>query len=402
MRRMARSVLVVLTLCAGLRVGAAAAADLTIGFIGDLSGIGANVAQDQLDGFRLAIKHLGGRIGGGEFGLVVADGRHDAKATRQALERMQQNDRLEFLLVSLSSAHVAQLIPPAITGKTLVISLASPPAALAGKDCSASFFSLAPLSETMHELGGQYLQQRGFKTVVVAGPGTPSARAAVQALRKGFRGDVTEVVSRRGQMDFSSDLRAIRAQAPDAVYLLHSGGMAVNFIRQSAEMLGKDRFPIFGAPSLIDQTLLAAAGPAALGIGSIGFWSEDMDSAVSRRMQTDFESDYGRMPSAYAAIGYDAAMLLDAALKSIDKKSLGEDVLRTALRRADFPSARGSVRFDMNQFPIQSYVMRQVAQDGRDRMVNEQRGLFAKDVRDGHAGECPMRWSVEPTPPPKG
>lgn len=386
--------------CVGMWASASAAADLTIGFIGDLSGPGANMAQDQLDGFRLAIKHLGGRIGGNEFGLIVADGRHDAKVTRQALDRMQQNDRLEFLLVSLDPGHIAQLLPPAVAGKTLVISLNSPPPAMAGKDCSSSFFSLAPLNDTMHELGGQYLQQRGFKTLVVAGPDSPASRLALQALRRGFKGDVTQVISRRGAMDFSSNLRAIRDAAPDAVYLLHSGGMAVNFIRQSADMLGGDRFPLFGPPSLIDQTVLAASGPAALGIGSIGFWSEDMDNPVSRRMQTDFESDYGRMASAFAAIGYDAGMLLDSALRSVDKKNIGEDVLRSALRRAEFPSTRGAVHFDSNQFPIQTLVMRQVVQDARERVVNEQRGVFLKDVRDGHAGECPMRWTVES--PPKG
>ncbi|WP_158240458.1 ABC transporter substrate-binding protein [Telmatospirillum siberiense] len=400
MTRAWRGVLAGMALCAGMWAGVAGAVDLTIGFIGDLSGPGANVAQDQLDGFRLAIKHLGGRIGGNEFGLIVADGRHDAKLTRQALDRMQQNDRLEFLLVSLSPSHIAQLLAPAVAGKTLVISLNSPPASMAGRDCSPSFFSLAGLTETMNDLSGQYLQQRGIKTLVVAGPDTPASRAALQALRRGFKGDITEMTSRRGEMDFSSNLRTIRSAAPDAVYLLHTGGMAVNFIRQSAEMFGKDRFPLFGPPSLIDQTLLAASGPAALGIGSIGFWSEDMDSPVNRRMQIDFESDYGRMASAYAAIGYDAAMLLDSALRAADKKNIGEDVLRTALRRVEIPSTHGAAHFDSNHFAIQTYVARQVVQDARDRMVDEQRGVFAKDVRDGHAGECPMRWTIEP--PPKG
>jgi branched-chain amino acid transport system substrate-binding protein len=385
--------------CAGLAAGASAA-DINIGFVGDFSGVGANVAQDQLDGFKLGVKHLGGRLGGVEFNLSVVDGRREARTTRQVVERMLQNERLGILLVSVDAGHIAQLLPLAVAGKALVVSLNSPPSALAGKDCNASLFSLAGLTETMHELAGQYLQQRGFKTLVVAGPGNADARTAVQALRRGFRGQVTEVNSRRGEMDFSADLRAIRQAAPDAVYLLHTGGMAVNFIRQAGDFLGQDRVPMFGPPTTLDQTVLAAAGPAALGMGSIGTWSEDIDSPTSRRMQTDFEGDYGRPASAYAAIGYDAAMLLDAAFKTIDKKSIGEETLRAALRRAEFPSTRGSVHFDSNQFPIQTFVVRQVVEDSRDRMVNEQHGVFQKDVHAGHAGECPLRWSAEP--PPKG
>jgi branched-chain amino acid transport system substrate-binding protein len=387
-------------LAAGGWAAGASAADLSVGFVGELSGVGANMAQDELDGFKLGVKHLGGRLGGNEFNLSVADGQHDQRVARQAVERMQQNERLEILLVSLDPEHIAPLLPVAVAGKTLVISLNSPPSNLAGKDCNASFFSLAGLTETMHDLGGQYLQQHGYKTLVVAGPNSAAAQAGAQALRRSFKGQITEVISRHGEMDFSTDLQTIRQAAPDAVYLLHTGGMAVNFIRQSAESLGKDRFPLFGPPTTFDQTVLAAAGTAALGMSSIGFWSEDSENPISKRMQTDFEGDYGRPASSYAAIGYDAAMLLDAALKTIDKKTFAEDALRATLRRVDFASTRGSVHFDSNQFPIQTYLIRQVVQDGRDRMVNEQHGVFVKDVRDGHAGECPIRWSAEP--PPKG
>jgi branched-chain amino acid transport system substrate-binding protein len=378
----------------------ASATDINIGFVGDLSGVGANMAQDQLDGFKLGVKHLGGRLGGSEFSLTVADGRHDSRLTRQAIERVQQVDRLEILLASVEAGNIASVLPVAINGKAIVISLNSPPTNLAGKDCSASFFSLAPLTETMHDLGGQYLQSRGIKTLMVVGPDSATARAATQALRRGFKGQIVEVLSRHGAMNFSSDLRTIRQASPDMVYLLHTGGMAVNFIRQSAEFMGKERFPLFGPPTTLDQTVLAASGVSALEIGSVGFWSEDFDSPTNRRMQSDFESDYGRPASSFAAIGYDAAMLLDAAFRAIDKKNINEDNLRAVLRRVDFVSTRGSVRFDTNQFPIQTYVIRQVVQDARDRIVNEQHGVFQKDVHDGHAAECPMRWALDV--PPKG
>jgi branched-chain amino acid transport system substrate-binding protein len=397
MNRALRVLMLAVTVAA-MVISSASAADFAIGFIGDFTGVGASVSQDQLDGFNLGIKHLGGRIGGSEFTLSVADAKHTPRLARQALERMGQGERLSFLLLSTDAGNIEQLLPVAAASRTLIVSLNSPPANLAGKDCSPSFFSLAGLAETMNDLSGQYLQSRGYKTLVVAGPASAAARAATQALRRNFKGQIVEVTSRRGEMSFSADLEAIRQASPDAVYLLHTGGMAVNFIRQSAELLGKDRFPLFGPPGVIDQTVLAASGAAALDIGSVGFWSEDIDNQVSRRMQVDFEADYGRPASAYAAIGYDAAMLLDATFHAIDKKNMGDDALRNAMRRVEFVSTRGSVRFDSNQFPIQTYLMRQVVQDNRDRMVNEQHGIFAKDVRDGHAGECPMRWSPEPAP----
>jgi branched-chain amino acid transport system substrate-binding protein len=379
---------------------AARAADLAIGFVGDLSGVGANVAQDQLDGFRLGIKHLGGRLAGLELTVVVADSHRDAHAARLAVERMQQGEHIQAVLVSAQPAVYPALLPLAATGRSILIALASPPPSLAGKECSPWLFSLAGLADTPHEVAGAFLQQRGFHTVAVAGLDDPATQAVATLLRRGFKGQLTVVGSRRGQMDFTTDLKAIGAMQADAIYLVHTGGMAVNFIRQMEGVLGKDHPVLVGPPTTLDQTLLAAAGVAALDAWSVAPWSEDFDVPSSRRVIPDFESDYGRPASLFAMIGYDAALALDGALRAADKRFNDPDVLRQALRRGDFPSTRGSFHFDTNQFPILTYVARQVVSDPRERMVNEQRGLIQRDVRDGHAGECPIRWTAEP--PPKG
>ncbi|MDR3440051.1 ABC transporter substrate-binding protein [Telmatospirillum sp.] len=388
---MALRLLAVLTVAAQWLAVPAVAADVVVGFVGDLSGVGANVAQDQLDGFRLGIKHLGGRLGGNDINLVVADSRRDGRTAHQAMERMQQVERVQVVLVSSEAAVVPSLLPLAIAGKAIMISLSPPLPSLAGKDCSSSFFSLAGLVETMHDLGGQYLQQRGYKHVVFVGPDNAATQNAAAMVRRGFKGQVTMIASPRGAMDFTKSLRAIREAAPDAIYLLHTGGMAVNFVRQMVDFLGKDHPPLFGPATTLDQPFLAAFGPAISDAWSVAPWSEDFDVPTSRRVLTDFESDYGRPASFSAMVGYDAAMLLDVAFRSVDKKVNDMESLRGALKRVEFPSTRGSFRFDTNQFPIQSYVARQVISDPRERMVNEQRGMFQKDVRDGHAGECPLR-----------
>jgi branched-chain amino acid transport system substrate-binding protein len=236
----------------------------------------------------------------------------------------------------------------------------------------------------------------------VVGPDTAASREARSAFRGGFKGRVAVVTSRRGEMNFSETLRHIRQVRPDAIYLLHTGGMAVNFLRQFDESGLKKTIPLFGPATTLDQTTLAAAGTAALGAFSVGPWSDDLDVPANRRMVGDFESEYGRLPSLHAAEGYDAAMLLDAALKAVDRKFGDYDALLNALRRADFPSTRGTVRFDTDQFPIQSYYVRQAVEDARERMVNEQRGLLVKDVRDGRSGECAMRWTAETPAKPQG
>jgi branched-chain amino acid transport system substrate-binding protein len=401
MMRLWRNALAAVLLAASVGpVAAAGSQDLNIGFIGTLSGANANQAQDHLDGFKLGVKHLGGRLGGAEFDLTVFDDKHDIDAARQAMGRLLHDERAQVVLVSSDVKASAALVPLAAASGAFLLSLSAPAPNLAGKDCSPFFFSLAGLSETMHELSGQYLQAQGYRRVTIAGPDNAPEHAAAVAFQRGFKGTVTEVLSRRGEMAFDGDLRRIRETAPDAVYLLHSGGMAVSFIRQFADAKLKGELPLFGPGATFDQTVLAASGPSALDLFSVAPWSDDIDSPANKRMMSDFEGEYGRPPSANAAQGYDAAMLLDAAIRSIDRKFNDDDGLRGALRKVEFPSTRGAFRFDTNQFPIQSYLVRQAVRDQRGHMASEQRGMLVRDVRDGHAGECSMRW--QPEPPPRG
>ncbi|HIJ63336.1 MAG TPA: ABC transporter substrate-binding protein [Rhodospirillaceae bacterium] len=387
-------------LLAVLLPGGAVAADLGIAFVGGLSGVHADAAQDQLDGFLLGVKHLGGRLGGVEIAVSVIDDHRNPEKARETLASHLQIERPEFVLLGSEAPVTAAVAPIAIAAKAIVISLSPLPASFAGRDCQARFFSLAGLVDTTHEMAGEYLQGQGFHRLVVAGRHEAATDEALAAFRRGFNGEVTFVAGRHGNMDFTEDLRRIRKLAPEGVYLLHSGGMAVNFIQQFARDGLKQDIPLFGPYSSFDQPLIAAAGPAVLGAFSVGPWSEDLDIPVNRRMVSDFETEYGRLASVNTARGYDAAMLLDAAVRAVDKKVHDDDLIRAALRRVDFPSVRGVLRFDTNQFPIQTYLVRHVVADSRDRMINEQRGVLMRDVRDGHAGECPMRWTVET--PPKG
>ena len=382
-----------------LGAGFARAADLDIAFIGTLTGAKANIAIDQLDGFRLGIRHLGGRLGGLEYALAVVDEAHDSEKAKQAAEDLWKAGRLHVLLISTTAeaaAHIAQAAPG---HRTLVVNLGAAPPALAGRDCSPAFFSLVPRGEMIQQLTGAYLQGQGYRRLAVFEP--PGRSDAVTAFRLGFKGEVSEIVSRPGTMDFSPDLQKLSKLKVDGAYLTQTGGMAVEFLLQYAAGGFKDNLPLFAPAGTFDQTTLAASAPAALDLFSVAPWSDDLDSPANHRLLADFENDYGRPVSMRSAAGYDAAMLLDAAIRATGVGKINDtDAFRLSMKRVEFPSTRGSFRFDNDQFPLLTYWVRQVAMDQRGRLINEQRGQLQKDVRDVLAGECPMS-AAPPPPPPK-
>jgi len=387
-------------LVAALMMGATAAqaADLDIGFIGDMTGAKANLAIDQLDGFRLALRHLGGRLGGIEYGLAVIDDENKGDKARQGEDELWKT-RLHVLVLSSTADAGAYAAAQSQAHRTLVINLGEAAPALAGRDCTPYFFSMVPRGELIQELTGAYLQRQGYHRVAVFEP--PGRPEPLAAFRRGFKGEVTEIVSKPGTMDFSPDLQKLSQAKIDAAYLLQTGGMAVEFLLQYQAAGDKDSVPLFAPAGTFDQTILAASAPAAQDLFSVAPWSDDLDSPANKRMITDYEADYGRPISMRAAAGYDAAMLLDAAIREVKGKINDTDALRLAVKRAEFSSTRGSFRFDNDQFPLLSYWVRQVAADSRGRMINEQRGLFQNNARDPLATECPMSAPPPPAPPKK-
>ena len=384
-------------LAVALMAGAAStqAADLDIAFVGSLTGAKANLAIDQIDGFRLGLRHLGGRLGGLETALSVLDDARDTGKARQAADDLWKSGRLHVLLLS-STADAASYVAAQAQGhRTLVINLGAVPPSLAGRECNPFVFSMVPRGDLIQELTGAYLQKQGLRRLAVFEP--PGRQDVLAAFRRGYKGEVVEIVSKPGAMDFSPDLRKLAQIKPDGAYVTLAGGMAVEFLVQYRDGGFKESTPLYAPSGVFDQTVLAASAPAALDLFSVAPWSDDLDSPANHRMTADFEADYGRPVSMRAAAGYDAAMLLDAAVRDVKSKVNDADALRLSVKRVEFPSARGSFRFDNDQFPLLNYWVRQVAADARGRPVNEQRGLFAKDARDPLAGECPM----SPVPPKK-
>ena len=73
------------------------------------------------------------------------------------------------------------------------------------------------------------------------------------------------------------------------------------------------------------------------------------------------------MPGSYAMQAYDAAQLIDSAVKAVGGKLDDKDALRAALKKADFKSVRGAFKFSTNGYPIQDFYLVKVAKraDGK-------------------------------------
>ena len=136
--------------------------------------------------------------------------------------------------------------------------------------------------------------------------------------------------------------------------------------------------------------MIRAVGEPMLGMFNSSQWATDLDNAQNRRFVADFEKDFGRLPTLYASQGYDAAMLIDVAVRDVKGRIEDKEALRKALAAANFKSVRGEFKFNRNHYPIQNYYLRQVVKDDKGRFTNKLVGTIFRNQPDAYVGECRM------------
>ena len=107
------------------------------------------------------------------------------------------------------------------------------------------------------------------------------------------------------------------------------------------------------------------------------------------------------MPASYAFQAYDAALLIDSALKATGGKTDNKDALRAALMKADFKSLRGAFKFNTNHYPIQDFYLVKVAKraDGKYQTEIAQKVFenYSRSAREGLRDEV-RRGACFPSP----
>lgn len=384
------------------QAGAAGDPAIVVGVLASLSGPGAQAGQDVLDGFYLALRHLGGRFANQEVRVEVADDGGTPDKAIQSGARLLERGRIDVVLTAISQSSLAAVIRPLVGARMFVLNLDTAPPALAGAECNPWLFDLAGQTDGLHEAAGQVFAAERYRRVVVIGPDTPQAAQAVLALRRTFPGEVAATITpRHGAATFDAEIAQLSELAPDAVYSLLTGGTSTAFIRGYHRAGLKAGMPLFGLWRAFERPMLPALGDGGIDIASISGWSPDIDLPVNRRMVVDFEAEHGRAATTWVAQGYDAALLLESALKVTGGRTHDSEALRQALRRAEFTSVRGPWRFNTNHFPLSNLYLRRTIRDSKGRLTNENRGLVLKDWHDRQAAACPMRWTIETAPPAK-
>ena len=374
-----------------LAVSIHAAERIKVGFVSTLSGPGAGLGVDIRDGFNLAMKSLNGKLGGLPAEVLIADDQQSPDTAKQAADKFLKRDKVDFMTGIVFSNIMLAVGPSVFENKTFYISANAGPSQYAGEQCNPFFFNVAWQNDNLHEAVGKTVQDKGFKNVVIVTPNYPNNKDAVSGFKRYYKGKSEEVYTKLGQLDYAAELAQIRAMKPDALFFFLPGGMGINFVKQFvAAGLSKD-VQLFAPGFSADEDVIKAVGAPMLGMFNSSHWAHDFDNPENKRFVADFEKEYGRLPSLYASQGYDAALLIDAAVRDVKGNLSDKAALQKALEAKRFKSVRGEFKFNSNHYPVQNYVLRVIGQDTKGRVTNKTMGTIFSNHADAYVTSCKMK-----------
>jgi branched-chain amino acid transport system substrate-binding protein len=362
-----------------------------IGLLSTLSGPGAGLGIDIRDGFQLAIKLGGGKLGGRPAEVIIADDQASPDVGRQTADRLVKRDKVDFMTGVVFSNVMLAVGAPTFQSKTFYVSANAGPSQYAGDQCNPYFFSASWQNDNLHEAVGKTVMDKGFKKVALIAPNYPAGKDALTGFKRFYKGEVvSETYTQLTQLDYGAELSQLRASKPDAVYIFLPGGLGINFIKQFVGAgLSKD-MTLFGPGFSGDEDVIKAVGEPMLGMFNTSQWAHDLDNAANKKFVAAFEKEFGRLPSLYAAQGYDAAKLIDAAVRDSKGKLEDKAAVRKALEAAKFDSVRGAFKFNVNHYPIQDYYLRVITKNAKGQITNRTIGTVFKNHADAYAGSCKM------------
>jgi branched-chain amino acid transport system substrate-binding protein len=385
-----RCIAVVISLA--LSLPAAAQEGVKIGFLTTLSGGAAVIGNEMRDAFELGLDHLGRKVGGLPVTVVYEDDQQKPELGRQKTEKMIQSDKVNFLTGYAWSNVLLASLKSAVDAQTFIISANAGPSQISGELCSPWFFSTSWQGDQVPQAMGEYMNQKGVKSAFLIAPNYAAGKDVLSGFKANFKGQVVgeEYTKWPDQLDFQAELSKARAANPDAIFAFYPGGAGVQFITQYSQSGLRGKIPLYTA-FVVDELTIPRLGELAVGVPGADHWVNDLPNEANKRFVTDFRKKYGRSPSAYAARSYDAALLIDSAVKAVGGDLTKQDAMRDALSKADFASVRGPYRYGNNHFAIQNFYLQDAVKDADGSIRLKTVALAMKDFQDRYHDRCSMK-----------
>src|SRR3546814_13263134 len=179
---------------AGCGVGGGSASDAVeprkVGMLLTLSGRPAVLGKHSNDGFQLYVEQQGGKLGGRDVEIIVADDELKPDVAVAKVKGLLERDEVDFVAGVVFSNILQAVFRPVTESETFLIGANAGTSTFAGKGCNPYFFSTSWQNDQIHAVMGKYAQAKGFKTAFLLTPNYQAGKDSVAGFKSQFKGEV--------------------------------------------------------------------------------------------------------------------------------------------------------------------------------------------------------------------
>jgi branched-chain amino acid transport system substrate-binding protein len=325
---------------------------IKVGEFASLTGSEATFGQSSHKGTQMAIDDLNaaGGVLGKKFQLLTEDDQSQAGQPATVVRKLISSDGVVAILGEVASSRSLEAAPICQENKIPMISPSSTnPKVTEVGDFIFRVCFIDPFQGTVmanFSLNTLHLKNVAVLTDVKSDYSLGLAKFFKESFADGGGKIIAEENYSGGDKDFNAQLTAIKAQNPDGIFV-PGYYTEVGLIALQAKQLGIT-VPIFGGDGWESSALVPIGGAALEGdYFSTHFSPQDTSPAVQNFVK-EFQSKYNETPDAMAALGYDSAMILAAAMKTAGTTD-GAKVRDALAAEKDFPGVTGKITIDANR-----------------------------------------------------
>ncbi|TAI62981.1 amino acid ABC transporter substrate-binding protein [Bradyrhizobium sp. Leo170] len=269
-----------------------------------------------------------GGLAGRPIEFVVYDDRSDPATAARLYEKLITNDKVNLVMSSLGSATAATGSAVAEKHKVIMINGGGAAEAIQQRGFKYVFQTAARISsyaDGIVPISGKY----HVKSIALVSRDYAAARDISKAIKESLSGkDVKVVIDEyfpAGTADFSSQIAKGQQLQPDLWIGLLYPSEAIETVRQFHSMNYMPKF--FIANGVSQEDFITSAGKDAEYALGMSLYEPSLPSGGNKEFVKTYRDKYGVDPGYYAAFGFVAGTVLEAAVKkagSIDTEKVRE------------------------------------------------------------------------------
>ena len=331
-----------------LLAASAQSAPIRLGLLAAKTGPLAAAGIQLEQGINTFLKFKNFTLAGRKVELIVADTGSNPAGTKTKVQELIERDKVDIILGPLAAFELLAINDYILKAKVPILSTAAADDTSQRKPNPWLIRTTASSSQMPHVMAHYIATETKIKRMAVIADDFAYGYEQLGGFCRVFEDNGGKIIKKLYSPISTADYVPYIAQIDnvDAAFTGIGGG-TVKFIRQYADLGKKQKIPLFGGQTALDDSLLKTVGDEAMGVITASCYTASYESASNTNFVNETVKEHGRFPGAYAAGMHLSGMMVEAALIKTNGRTYDKESLIAAMRDVNLSDTpRGPMSFD--------------------------------------------------------